>query len=318
MEENIQSLLDTKSFEGSGIEYVGMGADKAVFETPGSETKVVKVNTPTLKERIRLSLLGIHDKEQNKHTSQKEDLQEYREHENEIKDAFGSEHVLKTGVFRAKIPLTKDFLVNFVDEELRPLAENLPGDAIVEIEMLAETQRKAEELTDKEKFSTIDFSTTLIIGTNFFNSENIEEALAKVENAVNNDFLDHFQEIIEDKQYASALRNLVSGIIAYTKKTGLMLDIFGPNNFTIFTKEDGSINYHVIDSMLPSVIDWSQNIKDDKKLMLLRHYYTFYYSIKSIGDMLGIEDNLKPDDLVYFKDAGIPSGEFPKKSEYTT
>lgn len=90
-----------------------------------------------------------------------------------------------------------------------------------------------------------------------------------------------------------------------------MLDIFGPDNFTIFTREDRTIDYHVIDSKPPAVVDWSINIKDDKKLMLLRHYYTFYYSIKSMGDMLGIEDNLKLDDLIYFKDADIPSGAFP-------
>lgn len=310
MEKNIQSLLDTESFEGSGIRFVGVGADRAVFETPGSERKVIKVSMPVLKEKVHQLLLGISDHDPNRHAAQKEDLKEYREHENNVKDAFGGDHVLETGVFRAKIPLTKDFLLSFVDEDEKSLVENLPDDVVQEIEMLAETQIKAEELSDKEKFSTRDFSVGVMIGTDFRNSETIEEALEKVEN-ITNEELKGIHELIKDEKYAPVVKDLVEGIISYTKKTGLMLDIFGPNNFTIFTKEDGSIDYHVIDSKLPSVIDWSQNIAGDEKLHLLRHYYTFYYAIKSIGEMLEIEDNLQLDDLVYFKNAKIPSGEFP-------
>jgi len=311
LEKHIQSLISTESFDGLGINFIGMGDDKVVFETLGSKKKVIKVSLQALKEKVLLLLSDTNYQEQDEHTLQKEDLKEYRGHEDEARDIFGSEHLLKTGVFRIKIPLTKDFLLAFVDKELKPLVEKLPNDAIQEVEMLAETQIKAEELNDKEKFSTIDFSTDVITDKDFYDSENIEAALLKVRDMVNDEFLNSFQEILKDERYVPIIKDLVERIIEYTKKTGLMLDLFGPNNITIFTKEDGSIDYHLVDIVLPSSQNWSKNIKDDEKMGFLRHYYTFYYSIKSIGDMLGIEDNLKLDDLIYFKDADIPSGAFP-------
>src|SRR3972149_4249315 len=100
------------------------------------------------------------------------------------------------------LPLAKDFLLAFVDKELEPLVEKLPNDAIQEVEMLAETQIKAEELSDKEKFSTIDFSTDVITYKDFYDSENIEAALLKVRDMVNDEFLNSFQEILKDERYA--------------------------------------------------------------------------------------------------------------------
>lgn len=312
LEKHIQSLLSTESFDGLGINFIGMGDDKAVFETSGSEKKVIKVSLQALREKISNLLLGD-SQEQDKHILQKEDFKEYRKYENEVRDVFGSEHLLKTSIFRVKIPLTKDFLLGFVDEDLKPFVENLSNDVIQEVEMLAETQIKAEELSDKEKFSTIDFSTDVITDRDFYDSENIEVALSKVRDIVSDEFLNPFQEILKEEKYVPIIKDLVERIIKYTKRTGLMLDVFGPNNITIFTKEDGSIDYHLVDVVLPSSQNWSKNVKDDEKMELLRHYYTFYYSIKSIGDILGVEDNLKLDDLVYFKDADIPSGVFPSK-----
>ena len=96
-----------------------------------------------------------------------------------------------------------------------------------------------------------------------------------------------------------------------------MIDIFGPDNITIFTKEDGSLGYHLPDLILPGNQDyWRKNIMDDKNFDLLRHNYTFYYSIKSLADKFGISDNLEPEDLIYFKGSGIPTeGKFSLEEE---
>lgn len=221
LEKHIQSLTNSESFDGSGIHFVGMGDDKAVFETPGSERKVIKVSLPILKEKVALLLSGANDQKHEDHAFQKENFKEYREHEDEVKNAFGSEHVLKTGIFRTKIPLTKDFLLGFVDEETKSFVESMPDDAILEVEMLAETQVKAEELKDKEKFSTIDFSVGVITNKDFDASENIEEGLTKIEKIVNDDCLNSFRETLKDEKYTSIFKDLVEGIIAYTKKQAL-------------------------------------------------------------------------------------------------
>ena len=43
---------------------------------------------------------------------------------------------------------------------------------------------------------------------------------------------------------------------------------------------------------------------------MLQHYYVYYYALNSAAKMLGIEENIKPDDLVYFKEQGIPTGDY--------
>lgn len=92
-----------------------------------------------------------------------------------------------------------------------------------------------------------------------------------------------------------------------------MVDIFGPNNITMFTDKEGNIDYHLVDPILPGLKKaWTANLNDDKELKLLRHYYTYYYSIKTIAERLGIDDSLELNDLVYFEDAKIPSGSFPQ------
>ena len=129
------------------------------------------------------------------------------------------------------------------------------------------------------------------------------------------ELLSEFDSRFEDKKYREAVKEIITKIIAYTKKTGFAMDIFGPNNITIFTKEDGSVDYHLLDVIMPGLRFYdSKNIQDDTNFKLLRHNYTFYYSVKSVAEKLGINDNLEPEDLTYFKGAGIPTeGIFPVK-----
>jgi hypothetical protein len=312
LEKDIQSLLETKPFEEAGIRFLAMGADKAVFETTGSQKKLIKVNINTLKEKVVLLLSNQVQSTEDVHSLQKKNLEEYQKYEDTVALIFGQEHILKHGVFRTKIPLTKDFLLSFVDKNMKPLVELLPDGIVQEVEMIAETQIKAPEIMYPEKFSKIDLSTALMIHDDFYNSKNIDIALAKVREVVDNNFLSKFKEILKDGKYFPIIKELVSKMITYVKSTGLMLDIFGPNNITIFIKEDGTADYHLVDFLLPGPQEeWGKNIKDDEKKYMLRHAYTFYYSINSLGNLLGIEDNLSPDDMAYFKGVGIPSGKFP-------
>ncbi len=317
--QRIKEILDQEPLKKRGYKFVGIGADKVVLETPGSTRKIIKVSQTVLRQKISNLLSAENyspdDFENKNHEAQREQIDELERDEKEIKDIFGEEHFLKTGVFKIKIPITKEFLLSFLGNERANAVEKLPDYFETEIEMLAETQVVAEELRDPEKFSTIEFSTDLITHTDFFKQINIDEALRETRSIIDDNFLVSFEELLKDEKYKIVVREIVSKIIEYTKRTGLMIDIFGQNNITIYKKEDGSIDYHIIEALLPRPKElWDMNMSQDPTLKRLRHYYVYYYSMKSIADMIGIEDSIKPEDLVYFKNSAIPTGEWPPES----
>jgi len=172
--------------------------------------------------------------------------------------------------------------------------------------MIVETQIIAEELKNKEKFETQSFNTSLITRDNFRSADDIQTALSLVRELVDNRFLAKFNKLLENEEFKNIVKEITKNIIKFSKKTGFMIDIFGPNNITIFKKEDGFLDYHMLDVILPgSQKPWEKNIKNDKDLQLLRHYYTFFYSINSLAN-----------DLVYFNGSEIPTSKFSESEEF--
>ena len=213
------------------------------------------------------------------------------------------------GVFRSKIPLNKELIIDILGENRLCLVDRLDDDKNYEIEMLIRTQEIAKEIQDPKYFQTEDYSTNIITEDNFRNSINIQEALSKIE-TFSQTFLN---EKSTNYKYLELIKKITKKIIQYTKKTGSMLDIFGPNNITMFMDKDNNPSFHLLDVIMPGSIEyWNKNIKQDIDLSLLRHYYTFYYCIKGLAERLGIENNLQLEDLIYFQNADIPKGEFPK------
>lgn len=310
--QSVQETIDSEPFKSSDLKLLGIGAEKMVFETPGSTKKIIKVNIDYLrgkvKELLKKELSGL-DNSGESDNYLKDIIAENKTIEQDISDVFGAEHLLKRGIFKAKIPITKDVVSKLFAEyeQAKSYIDKLDENNVYEIEAIVETQGVAEELKDPKGFETKDLHVPLIIGDKFNESKDVSSAFRLVSNLVDKNFLVHFDKDIIDDKYVEIIREIVTKIIQYTKRTGQMLDIFGPNNITIFTKEDGSLGYHLLDVVLPGKQDyWSQNIKNDNKGVLLRHCYTFYYSVKSLGDKLGIADNLKPEDMLYFKGVGLP------------
>lgn len=313
MKQKIEDIMGIEPLSELGLKFVGIGADKAVFETSGSNRKLVKVSMDILRKRI-FDMLHDRTPERNERESlQKSRISEQKKYEEDVAEAFGQEHLLRKGVFRAKIPLTKEILLKLVDENEAHLVESLADDEVFNVEMIVETQLVAEELRNREMFKTKSFNTSLITDDGFRNATDVTDALARVRQVVKSNFLRDCDESFEDEKYKTVVKEIVEKIIAYSKKTGRMIDIFGGDNITIFEKEDGSLDYHLLDVILPgSQKAWEENIKDDDGLHLLRHYYTFYYSISTLADKLGISDNLEMEDMVYFKGGEIPTGKFPE------
>lgn len=314
----IEKILEQESLKDYGYRFVGNGADKAVFETPGSPRKVIKISREVLKQKI-FNLLTVDDYTSDSplnkdHEMQSNKIDEIKDNEKEIKEIFGEEHFLKTGVFKAKILITKELLISLLGSNLRKFIEKLPDDFESEIEMLAETQLVAEELKNPEKFLPTDFSVDLITDREFYSQESVDIALERSRDVLDESFISNFENLIEKEDYKKIILEIVSKIIEYTKKTGLMIDIFGRNNITIYKKENGEIHYHIIEALLPGFKKhWNSNISEDQTFELLRHYYSYYYFIHSMADKIGIENNIKPEDLNYFKKSGIPTGDWPKK-----
>jgi hypothetical protein len=308
----VQEAIGSEPLKGFGLKLLGIGADKMVFETPGSDRKIIKVSIDDVRFQI-LKLLEIKTS-RDREGKQLQIIEEHKELEKDLAEVFGQEHLLRNGVFRVKIPVTKDILLRIFNEtedggEFRTLIEGLSSGSVLEIETIAETQTKAKELMDPEKYETDDFSTSLIIWDEFRDAGDVPKALDLAKGFVDRNFLSDFDDGSLDEKHLEVIKEILTKIIKFTKKTGLMMDIFGLNNITIFTKEDGTVDYHLLDVILPGQQEhWVKNIKDDPSLDLLRHYYIFYYSIKSLADKFGIQDNLVPEDLVYFKGTGIPTG----------
>lgn len=317
-EGHIQEAIGSEPLKAFGFKLLGIGADKMVFETPGSDRKIIKVNISGVISQV-LGLLDV--KTPRKFEDDiRQTISEHEKIEDDLREIFGQEHLLRSGVFKVKIPITKDILSKVLsdiedDEGLRKAVDKLDTDTILEVETLAETQIKAKELIEPEKFKTVDFSTDLIIWNEFRDAGEVSKALERAKEFVDRNFLSAYDGDSLNPKYIEATKEIVTKIIRFTKKTGLMMDVFGLNNITIFTREDGVVDYHLLDVILPGRQKyWVKNIKDDPGFDLLRHYYIFYYSIKSLADKLKLPDNLLPEDLVYFKDVGIPTeGRIPEE-----
>lgn len=312
--QKIEGVIETEPIKGLGLKLLGIGAENIVFETPASTRKIIKINTDYIIRKIAF-LLGLTEiSETEIDSSFKEAMTDREETKKSISDIFGPEHILRSGLLKSKIPLTKDLIIKIVEgnKDLKAVAQKLRNEETYEIETIIETQNVAQELQDPETFQTRDISTDLIIADKFYESKDIPEALARSRDLIDRNFLSKFDEGYFEEKYLKILREILEKIIRYTKNTGKMLDIFGANNITIFTKEDGSIDYHLLDVILPGPQNhWVRNIKDDPHFKLLRHNYTFFYSVKSLADKLGLSENIEPEDLLYFKGEGIPnSGTF--------
>lgn len=318
MEGKIREMFLQEPLKSQGLILIGMGSDKVVFETQGSTRKIVKVSSDILRWKVE-NLLAVENNqpiasEGVGNEYQKTLINTEKQEEKDAKEIFGEEHFLRRGVFRIKVPITKGFLRDFLGEHQKGLVEKLPDTYETEVEMLAETQLLAEELKDPERFRTKSLNTGVIMGNDFWKTKNIEAALLMARTFVESNFLSQVETLWQDKRYRAVLTEIVTKLIVYSKKTGLPADIFGPNNITVYEKPDGTVDYHMLDILMPgSYKNWGKKMSEDPDLQMLQHYYVYYYALNSAAKMLGVEENIKPGDLIYFKEQGIPTGDWPSE-----
>ena len=309
----IDKVIESEAFQKHGLQYVGIGAEKIVFETDGSDKKLIKISLETLRDKISGYFDSHHEYAIAVSLDEKEIKKEYQAQEQSIVEVFGREHVLEKGFFHYKIPMTKEVVAAAMGERGGKFIKKLDEMAgIPEIEMVVETQLIAEELKYPKESHTIDLNVPLIKYDKFISSQNIQEGLRNIEGMIDRDIKIYVEQLSNFEQYVDVEKEIIKNIIKYTKATGQIMDVFGPNNITIFLDKDSNEpNFHLLDVVMPGPRRrWDMNIKDDPKLSLLRHCYTFYYGINCWAKELGVAESLELDDLAYFKGAELPTGDF--------
>ena len=298
--EYINEVIESDPLRRYGLKLVGIGAENACFETIGSKKKFIKVAIDNLKRKI-IGLVHSPEEKSKRHSfvdeHEEKRTTESKEQERELVSVFGPEHILKKNFLPFNVPLTKEMILKILADspDDAKLAEELE-DKVYEVETIIQTQKIAEELREPESYDMMDYSTPLLTHDHFLQSEDVQNALEKIRKLVDRELMEPEERLLADKKYSKIVREVTEKIIQYTKKTGLMVDIFGPNNITIFTNKEGKPDYHLIDAILPGLkVGWTVNIKDEKdseRLFRLRHYYTYYYSLKKISEVLGIENGI--------------------------
>lgn len=310
---NINKIIKSYFLKKYDLKFTGFGVEKICFETKSNTKKLIKIDIHFLRQKI-LKLLLANEKHEVVPTgpSVKEKIDEYKKQEQLLVKIFGNKHVMKKSWFRFIISISKEIATIILKENQRHFTNKLNKKDVFKVETLAETQLIAKELKYRDKYQTLSFNVQLLANNDFINSKNISSGLKKIETLVENKLNTDIQEW-SNRKFLETIKEIVEKAIKYSKKTGLMIDLFGMDNITIFINENGISDFHLLDAIMPgsSKRYWKKNIKDDKNLTLLIHYYTYYYSVNYLTKKLNIDSSLKPEDLIYFKDIDIPTGEFP-------
>ena len=173
-------------------------------------------------------------------------------------------------------------------------------------------EKDTKEIFGKEHFLRRGvFRIKIPITNDFWKTKNIDGALLMARTFVESSFLSQIETLQQDKRYRTVLTEIVTKLIIYSKKTGLPVDIFTLiiSLYTRSQMEPWIITCST--SLMPgSYKNWGMKMSEDPYLHMLQHYYVYYYALNSAAKMLGIEENIKPDDLVYFKEQGIPTGDY--------
>jgi len=307
--EGIEDALESEPLARYGLTYVGSGASKVCFETTGSDRKLIKVDRDDLASAIKLALDGG-DTEQ-VFSLQKKRRNAYQEQEDALAAAFGPDHVLRKGAFRFTVPVTPEIAAAVLGPKRKTLASRIDG--VLEIRSLIETQQIAEELKDRDAYRTIDMQIPLMDQDDFRGTQNVDTALRKIDGMTSR-HIDRDARQLKENGYLGIAQEVIRGMVAYTKGSGMMVDLFGTDNVTLFTGIDGKPDFHLVDPILPGPRElWDQNISSDTGFSLLRHYYSYLCGVNKLAEALGMKERLEPEDLVYFKGASLPEGEWPKR-----
>ncbi len=329
----VEQVIASEAYQDKKLKLINIGSERVVLKAEGVPGRVFKISRENLEQRVRMALFDqLSSSQDQDRTIIEKQMREWRDEqelEAEAIEIFGKEHFLKRGIFRVTVPVTKDLIIKCfagTDESGDPVMEmggadfilDLPDDLVISVKMLAESQEEFDVVADLNKYDPLDFHTKLITARAFFeNAETVSVSLDRVRKATDSQ-VDLLLSTVKGKNEMSMMVEVVENIIRYVRRSGIMVDIFGSENFIIYNRtlfdggrthninsesDSDEYDYKIIELTMPGGKDyWLTTYDKDKKdgFQYLRHYYSFYYFIKTLADKLGIKENLDKEDLTYF------------------
>jgi hypothetical protein len=306
MKDKVQDSLRQEPLDALDLDCLGIGSQYLVFKRrKEGESVVFKIDRWDLRAGF-IDAVNDTDPDSRLNNNRKE-LAERRKAEKELEEFFGAEHLLRRHSVPVVIPMTKGIVMNLVNEREQEIMSMVP-DGVYWVTVLAEVQPLAKELLEPEKYETFDINTWLMRGDRFYVDEPLPVVLEYCSAQIENYLSNQYKRRLEDPDVKRVISSLVDRMVQYTRATGRYIDIFGPTNVTIFKNDKGEYDYHLLDALVPwyKKTNEKRPLHDDNVGMRLRHAFVYFQTVNLLAEMCGNEERLKPEDLAYFKDTGIP------------
>ena len=316
---SLETVVNQDEYKDKKLQVVSIGAERIVFKAEGVPNRVFKIGRDALAKRLGLDISDDSEKtrESDKMIIEEQmvDWDDEKELEKDAVDIFGEDHFLKRGIFRVTVPVTRELILAFFPDELvrKEVLDKHPEEFVGNCKMLAESQEELEVLTNPEDYFHMSISIRVLNKQELFKDANsLNEVLERIRFKLDQQ-ISVMKDFIKDRYCRPVLTDLFGKIVKYTKKTGRMIDLLGENNVVFYAGGAKTIgerqhvkgwNYKIIEFSMSGPKDaWITTINEDREhnYSFLWQYYAYFYLVNTVSKMLGIEDNLVPDDLCYFK-----------------
>lgn len=226
-------------------EYLAQGGEHLVFEIPDHPHIVIKVSMESITESLNWQ-------QSSGETAQayagNPDVQRELRHRIEMAEQayrgvlehFQSEHVLPQRYITFTVSITPEIIAQLARDYYKEEVVSMGGDFPSAVHVVALVQQKSVEMQSDQVESLFDYGYVVT-------DKSVEEEM------------EHFifpatparETSQDDDAKQKAKKDFVSRAIAYTKATGRILDIAGPNN-VIFKETDAKMTYLLVDAVHPA------------------------------------------------------------------
>lgn len=306
--ENIENVV--KKFD-QNIRIIGMGSESITLNLESEKTEkhkdiVLKVNREYM-ANLCFSFLEESSKydltTENVIKEYKEKIKFNKDLEKELFSIFG-DSLQSVRIFEKKLRITSDIiwkiLKNHFPNGNSELEKSIKDQNIdVNIPVLFEVQKKSQELVNREKSKINNIDVDLLTRTSLIDIED-NERKEDIGRSVERQVEDYYDNLNDEEK--EVYKDLILKLIEYTKKTGYILDIFGPDNFFLYRDgEDKKTKLKIIDPILPAYNRTSKiNINNDAERKYFRQNYTYYSFLRKNLNVLNLDMDFDLDHLSYF------------------
>jgi hypothetical protein len=228
---------------------IGKGGEHLVFSLEGKPSLVAKVHMRSIERFYPATLHGVDPLHGYQHRWQ-EYLSDHRERRQDLREAFGAEHVLTQKVFLAKVPFVSE--MKFALKQLAAQNAGLAPDqvwAIVNLQKKSEllNQAATESITSgyAEMCEGVDDKYYTEATQKLLNGDAIPEHVFRlIQGTKMTGLLDAMKR---DPDIRDTVKQVAEGAIRFTQKTPYVcIDLAGAGNIVV-GKKQGKATFEIID-----------------------------------------------------------------------